>query len=105
MKEKVGLEPHTLRLLNSVFKKNPLIEQVILYGSRARLQHKPSSDIDLTILAQLLNVENLYQIERDLDELMLPYNIDLSLYHLIDDKDLLEKIRQDGVTIYWGGQN
>lgn len=39
-----------LDLLCSLFARQKEIEQVILYGSRAKGTHKPFSDVDITLL-------------------------------------------------------
>jgi hypothetical protein len=42
----------------------------------------------------------LYKILDDLDDLLLPYIIDLSIFDHIDDPDLIEHIQRVGVTFY-----
>jgi predicted nucleotidyltransferase len=49
----------------------------VLYGSRAKGNYRPGSDIDLTLLGESLNLTELQKIELELDDLMLPYKIDL----------------------------
>lgn len=45
-----GLTIEELELLCSLFTRQKEIEQVILYGSRAKGTHKPFSDVDITLL-------------------------------------------------------
>ena len=45
-----------------------------------------------------LNV--LYKIMDELDDLLLPYIIDLSIFDNIDDLDVIEHIQRVGVTFY-----
>ena len=45
-----GMTDEELELLCSLFARQKEIEQVILYGSRAKGTHKPFSDVDITLL-------------------------------------------------------
>lgn len=47
-----------------------------------------------------LNIKTLQKIENDLDDLFLPYKIDLSLYRQINNTDLLDHIRRVGKVFY-----
>jgi hypothetical protein len=42
----------------------------------------------------------LYKILTDLDDLLLPYTIDLSIMNDISNPDLIENIQRVGITIY-----
>lgn len=95
-----GLKPETITKINTVFSACPQIRQVILYGSRAKGTQRNGSDIDLTIQGEDVTLAQLLKIENDLDELLLPYKIDLSLYHHIDNPDLIEHIRRVGKVFY-----
>lgn len=95
--EKFGLKQATLDQLNQVFKQNPKIEKVIIYGSRAKGNYRPGSDIDLTLVAPNLTLSDLMQIIDQVDDLLLPYKVDLSLLHQIDNPNLIEHIKRVGV--------
>ena len=91
MAERFGLKEDTIIRIQRVFAAFPQVEQVILYGSRAKGNYKPGSDIDLTMVAnQTINGENpldltiQFQIEDALEELMLPYQCDLSIMETIE---------------------
>ena len=73
---------------------------VVLYGSRAKGNFTPGSDIDLTIIESGLSLHDLLRIENQLDDLLLPYTIDLSLYRLLDHPGLVEHIRRVGIPFY-----
>ena len=74
------------------------VEQVILYGSRAKGNYKEGSDIDLTIKGNL-TFDDLIKMSINLDDLNLPWKIDLSLYSQIKNEELLEHIDRVGVEI------
>ena len=95
--DRFGLKEETIAEINSVFGKYDNIKKIILYGSRAKGNFKPGSDIDLTLFGKDLTTTDLLKIENELDDLMLPYQIDLSLHHKIDSSELLEHIERVGV--------
>ena len=100
MSSMYGLEEEHINKINSVFKKYEDIEKVLLYGSRAKGNFKPYSDIDLTLVGSSLTLTELFSINTELDDLLLPYKIDLSIYHKIENRDLLEHIDRVGITLY-----
>ena len=95
-----GLKKSTLNKLCSVFQSHGTIESVILYGSRAKGNYKVGSDIDLTIKGGLLPFFEFLQIEDQIDDLYLPYMVDLSQYKKLTNSDLIEHIDRIGVNIY-----
>lgn len=98
--ETTGLQTQQIDAINHVFAKYPQIEQVILYGSRAKGNFKSGSDIDLTIIDQALSFSELLHIQSQLDDLLLPYKFDLSLKRSISNPDLLEHINRVGKIFY-----
>jgi len=95
-----GLEEKTIAKISKVFKKHQEIQAAVIYGSRAKGNYKPGSDIDLTLKAPTLNTTDLLKIENELEELLLPYKIDLSLFHQIETPDLIEHINRIGIIFY-----
>jgi predicted nucleotidyltransferase len=92
-----GLKPEVIEKLLLVFQRYPKVEKILIYGSRAMGNYRPGSDIDLTIKGKQLQWNDLQSIELEIDELLLPYKIDLSLYHQIDNKELIDHIERWGV--------
>ena len=78
-----GLSAITVDRIQSVLKRYPAVENALLYGSRAKGTHRPGSDIDLTLCGDGLDFSLLTRIDNDLDDLLLPYQIDLSLMSLL----------------------
>ncbi|MFA5352969.1 MAG: nucleotidyltransferase domain-containing protein [Thermodesulfovibrionales bacterium] len=98
---KYGLPDDSVHKICAVLKRYPQVERAILYGSRAKGNYKKGSDIDLTLRGSAdLTLNLLYRILDDLDELLLPYTIDLSIFQNIDDPDLIEHIQRVGVLFY-----
>jgi len=95
-----GLSPETIKKIHHVFASYLEIDQVCLYGSRAKGNYRDGSDIDLSILGDALSVSKLLTIESELDDLLLPYKIDLCLFRQIENKNLIEHIQRVGVDFY-----
>jgi predicted nucleotidyltransferase len=84
-----GLSAETSARLLAVLTDDPAVEDIWLYGSRAMGRHRPGSDIDLTLVAPTLRHDDRLRLMAALDDLLLPWSIDLSLHH-----DLPEPLRQ-----------
>jgi predicted nucleotidyltransferase len=98
---KFGLEEKTIQQIASVLTRYPQVEKALLYGSRAKGTYKTGSDIDLTLVGDsTLTLEVLYRIMDDLDDLLLPYSFDLSLFHDIEDPEVVEHIQRVGKLFY-----
>ncbi len=95
-----GLSEENLQRIIDVFERFPYIQQAILYGSRAKGNFKNGSDIDITLVGQDLNLIILGKIEWELDDLLLPYTFDLSIFHHISNTELVEHINRVGKKIY-----
>lgn len=95
-----GLSDGTLERIRGVLARFPEVENAILYGSRAKGTHRPGSDIDLTLCGGGLNHTLLARIDNELDDLLLPYQMDLSLFSDLTLAPLLEHIRRVGVVLY-----
>lgn len=95
-----GLPPATLDKLNSVFARHGAIKSVLIYGSRAKGNYRPGSDIDLTIKGGEIPFAEFLQIEDQIDDLMLPYTVDLSQYRQIENAELIAHIDRVGVEIF-----
>jgi len=95
-----GLKITIIQAIQDVFKKHPEVEKAILYGSRANGNYRQGSDIDLTLVGKQLNLTSLQKIENELDDLLLPYKIDLSLLKQIKNKELLDHIERVGKVFF-----
>lgn len=97
---KYGLDDKYFNALISVFPRHPEVESVILYGSRAKGNYKPFSDIDITLKGKNLTRQLLGRIFTEIDDLLLPYFLDISIYNKLTDKGFIEAIDKTGVEIY-----
>ena len=96
-----GLKESTIQKINGVFSAYPEVEKAVIYGSRAKGTHRKGSDIDLTLLGSCLTPEHLNRIESQLEDLMLIYSIDLSIFNDIDNPDLMDHINRVGQVFYF----
>ena len=97
---KFGLKESVIAQLNTLFSRHSGIERVIIYGSRAKGNYKNGSDIDLTIVGDDFNFSTLLKLEGQIDDLLLPYMIDLSIMKKIENPELLEHIHRVGQVFY-----
>jgi len=95
-----GLNDIHIKYIQSVFANYNTIEKAILYGSRAKGNYRNGSDIDLSLIGKKLDLTTLFKIENELDDLLLPYKIDLSIFHKIEDNDIVDHINRLGILFY-----
>jgi predicted nucleotidyltransferase len=95
-----GLPENTINKINFVFVKYPEIEEVIIYGSRAKGDFREGSDIDITLKGETLNDRILTNVSIDLDELNTPYLFDISLLNTLKSSSLIDHINRIGKTFY-----
>jgi uncharacterized protein len=95
-----GLSTMTLEKIHSVFRMYPNVEKAVIYGSRAKGTYKEGSDIDITLCGPALTIQDLYAMINAIDDLLLPYTFDLSIYHNLDDSGLIEHIDRAGKVLY-----
>jgi predicted nucleotidyltransferase len=95
-----GLADSVISQIHSVFARYPQVGEVRLYGSRAKGTHRTGSDIDLAIMGSGVSDLELLHIASDIDELPLPYKVDLSLFRQIENPALIEHIQRIGKVFY-----
>lgn len=95
-----GLTDSTIEKFKDLFRTFPEISEVILYGSRARGDNSNGSDIDLTFVGENLNTDTLFRISNEIDDLYLPYYVDVSIMKNIKNEALLKNIKAEGKVIY-----
>jgi predicted nucleotidyltransferase len=95
-----GLSHATINEILGVFENYPDLQKVILYGSRARGNYGNGSDIDFTLIGEYLDLTTLHKIENDLDDLLLPYKMDVSLLKHIKNEGLIDHINEIGQVFY-----
>lgn len=95
-----GLSDLQIQQINHVFYSHKEITKVVIYGSRAKNTHKNYSDIDLTLFGSDLNLRISQKIETELDDILLPFKFDISIFLDIQNLDLIAHINQFGKVFY-----
>jgi predicted nucleotidyltransferase len=83
-----------------VLSSNQKVRQVTLYGSRAKGNWRRGSDIDLCLDGDALSLKNLDELDSAIDNLLLPWKVDLTVRQQIDNPDLIAQLEQVGVRLY-----
>jgi len=95
-----GLPDTTLATIRRILAGHPDIEKAILYGSRAKGNYRPGSDIDLALFGAELERPTLAKLSAQLDESPIPYQVDLTRWDDIENESLREHIMRAGVVFY-----
>lgn len=95
-----GLEEQEWSAVFATFARFNHIEKAILYGSRAKGTQKPFSDVDITLVGQALTYDELIQVKGLIDDLLLPYEFDISLFSTLQNQALKEHILRRGICVY-----
>ena len=98
-----GLMPSVIEALRSVFARHPEIDEVVLFGSRAKGNQRPESDIDLAVRG-LDDDRAVEALAEELDELPLPFLFDVKSLDAIRNPELLAHVRRVGRSIYTRGR-
>ncbi|MDE6247180.1 MAG: nucleotidyltransferase domain-containing protein [Muribaculaceae bacterium] len=94
-----GLSEETIVKIIDTIKRCDRVEGILLYGSRAQGRYREFSDIDLTLTGDSLTRDDLIRIISEIDDLLLPYEIDISLYKDIDYVPLLREIQRTAIPL------
>ena len=81
------------------------VEKIILFGSRAKKEHKEFSDIDIAIVTkQKLDIRTKRKIKDKIEELSGIYSVDLIFLEQTSN-EFKEIIKETGITIYEKNRN
>ena len=97
---KFGLSEKTIQKIHGIFAAHPQVEKAVIFGSRAKGNYKNGSDIDLTLHGKDLTLKIQHKIANELDDLLLPYKIDLSIFDQISNPEFVDHILRVGVVFY-----
>jgi len=90
-----GLPDKVLAEIRAVLAKYPLAKAVV-YGSRARGDHRPNSDIDIAVWPKEGATDRIAMLAAELDGLDIIYKIDLLEMRPDTDPTLAAKVARDG---------
>lgn len=95
-----GLKKEIIKSIVEEIKQYDEIDSAVIFGSRARGNHKKTSDIDICIFAKQLSSKTLNLLRNDLDDLDIIYKIDLVHFTSLTKEPLKENIIKEGIEIY-----
>ncbi len=94
-----GLSPSLLEQLRAVFARYPDVQKVLIYGSRAKGDFKPGSDIDLAVFASDMSPTRFAGLWGMLDELPLVFRLDVVHWDRLDNATLKQRIVDEGIEL------
>ncbi len=98
--KKFGLSANDLTRITDLLRNIDGVLSAKIFGSRAKGNYREGSDIDLALDAPTLDHDHFLRLCAQLDDLILPYKIDLVLLHQIDNDTLLEHIERVGIDLW-----
>ena len=98
---KFGLDEKVIEDIVNILKKYEEIESAKIFGSRARGDYRKASDIDIALFWDKLTDSIHTKVFFVLDDLYLPYKIDLINFNSISpDNTIRDNIVKEGVEFY-----
>lgn len=95
-----GLPDDVLPRLLAVLSSNRKVKQITLFGSRAKGNSRDGSDIDLCLDGETLSQKDLAELDASIDDLLLPWKVDIAVRQQIDNPELIAHIERVGVTLF-----
>ena len=95
-----GLPATTLARICGELARTAHVQRALIFGSRAKGNYRTGSDIDIALIGPALTDAEQSSLEDRLEELMLPYTIDLCRVETIHNPALLEHIQRVGIQVY-----
>ncbi len=99
VKSSVSLDVYYIEQLIQFAQLRSGIDEVSIFGSRARGDNKPRSDIDLAIKYTNNNDYAQYQIDLN-EKAIIPFRIDFADLESVNEIDFLRNIERDKIIIY-----
>jgi uncharacterized protein len=96
---RTGLSERVTDLLRAELSRFPEIRAACLYGSRARGDYNPQSDIDIAIDAPGMSQQNFAQLWSAIDALPIAYPLDCIWLQALPESPLKAQVERDGVRI------
>ena len=97
---KFGLEENIIEKITRVLEDQPKVDKAYIFGSRAKGNYRPDSDIDIALKGYDLTVEDILKTGAAIDKSGIGHELDLVDYDSITEPKLLEHIDRVGTTFY-----
>lgn len=97
---KFGISPEDWSAIIQAISSEKKIQEIVLFGSRAKGNFKTGSDIDIALKGDKISLIDQVNISALLDELELPYKFDLVIFDRIQEPKLTDYIQRVGISLY-----
>ncbi|MBE2198922.1 MAG: nucleotidyltransferase domain-containing protein [Anaerolinea sp.] len=101
MNDSFGLRSEDLATLIAILAQYPAVQTALIFGSRAKGNYKPGSDVDIALqgdeVTDRIAAEIAYHLNEDT---LMPYHFDVLNYRMIANPDLVAHIDRVGVPFY-----
>jgi predicted nucleotidyltransferase len=96
-----GISEKTYRLLLETFNRFSEINEVLIFGSRAKGNYRNGSDIDLAIKGENVDPSLIFKLKNLFNErLPIPYKVDVVGFNYLTHKKLKDHITRRGKLIF-----
>ena len=95
-----GLTERDMKTFQTIFGKYSEVKEVYVFGSRAKGNYKPGSDIDLAVMNDGADTKTIARLLSDFEESSLPIKVDLINFPVLKHNELIEHIKRAGVVFY-----
>ena len=96
---RTGLSERVTDLLRAELSRFPEVRVAYLYGSRARGDYKPQSDIDIAIDAPGMTQQTFAQLWSAIDALPIAYPLDCIWLQALPESSLKAQVERDGLVL------
>ena len=94
-----GIYPKSFKEIQLIIDDCSSIDEVIIYGSRAKGNYKEGSDIDITLKGNVTK-SDVSKLWHKLDDSFIPYKFDISVFQDLKSESLIEHIQRVGKIFY-----
>lgn len=97
---KFGLEVQVIENIISVLEQHPKVDKAFVFGSRAKGNYRPDSDIDIAIKGNEITTDDIIAISVAIETKGITHKFDLIDYNSIKEPALKEHIDRVGIEFY-----
>lgn len=96
-----GLRESDMVAITQVLRDNPVVEQAVLFGSRAKGNYRNGSDVDIAIKGANITYRDVIHIQYVLnEETLMPYRFDVLHYEQVAHEPIGAHIQRVGAILY-----
>jgi predicted nucleotidyltransferase len=95
-----GLSSGQIKTIRDILSLYPEVEEVVLFGSRAKGSPRRGSDVDLALRGDQISPMTLARLQAAMDESNLPFRVDLVWQNAELSPDLTAHILRSGQLLY-----